>query len=204
MPPEIGDEEHGLAVGAYGHAARAGNLAGVQKGLVLPDLHGQGYLGMVHVHLQVGVCFQQLVAQIPADHLRGHGETLVRPAGEDLEGLWLIFIGGHETDAQGTDLLPALLAAGGHGHGMDAKDLLEPLGVFLQMLLRQVVDEDAPLLPDHMGSGVGEGFLDLLHQLALEEGAVEPLQMDLRVFDDQCAVVHVDLILIFFCIFSKS
>ena len=192
-----GDQEHGLSVGAHGHAAGAGDLPGIEKGLVLADLHGQRDLGMVHVHLQVGIGLEQLPAQLPTDHLRGHGKPLVRPAGEDFKGFGLVPIGGHEPNAQGADLFPGLFPAGGDGYGVDAKDFLKPPSVFLQMLLRQIVDEDAPLLPHHMGPDVRQGFLDFLHQLALEEGAVEPLQVYLRVFDDQCAVVHAYLLLYF-------
>ena len=58
----------------------------MDKGGVVPDLHIDGELRVVDVHLKVGVELVQLAAHILAELDRRHGEGLVRPAGLHLKG----------------------------------------------------------------------------------------------------------------------
>ena len=57
-----GEQQHSPPAGPHGDAARAGQLIGVDIGALLPDLHGNGDLGLLHLDLEV----MEAGKQVPA------------------------------------------------------------------------------------------------------------------------------------------
>ena len=80
------EQQHPPSGGAHRQAARAGDGPRADKGVILPDLHLDGDLGILHLRLQMIVKIAEIAAHLPADFRRGQGKALVRPAGLHLIG----------------------------------------------------------------------------------------------------------------------
>ncbi len=126
-----GKEEGGPAAGAHRDASRAGELVPVYVGVLLPHLHRDGDLGIVHIHPQVGEAGKKQPPQLPADFRGLHGEGLVAALGVYLKGSGSGKAAGQVVRGGGTDSLPVLGDHQGGAEGGNAKNSLEPRHRFL-------------------------------------------------------------------------
>ena len=82
-----GQHIQGAAAGAHGQTTLTRYFRAVNIRTVIPDLHNDLELGVLHIHPQVVVQPQQVSAQFPHQLRAGHGVGLIGTAGLHLEGL---------------------------------------------------------------------------------------------------------------------
>ena len=147
-----GDQQRGPAGSTRGHAVGTGDLLGIQEGL-LPHLHPDLHLGMMHVHAQLRIRLQNGMAQFPVDGFAVHGELFICPAAEALEGgnPRLAFQGpAHQGQGRRLDGRIRLI----HGHGgadpMDAKDPAKPVHRLIPLFFAYAKYIDAALVLPHL------------------------------------------------------
>ena len=126
------------------------------------------------------------MAEFAVDRLRIHGEALVRTAGEHLErcrpaACRLL----RKLCRRGNDRIPILLHRHGRAYGMHAEHAGQRIARIINAVLRDAVHIDAPLVAAHPGMKASERVVDPVDELAFEEGAVQPLEMDLAIADEQ-------------------
>ena len=185
MPP--GEQQQRAPVAAHGHAAGAHDLAGVDEGPLLADLHAHAQLGRVHVHLELREAVEQHAAKLRADVGRAHGEALVRPPREHLER------GGPALAQRLLHQARRRVRYGGKilfhrerdAQRMDAEHARQALCRRLRALPGHAEDEDAPLFAHHLHRQRGEGARERARQAPFKVRAVEALEMDLRIADEQ-------------------
>lgn len=84
MPPEISSAARPPV--PYRHAARTGQLRGVDIGAEIADFHHHRKLRMMDIHRQMGEPLQQVFPRTCADFRRSHRERLVAAFGLYFEG----------------------------------------------------------------------------------------------------------------------
>ena len=116
-----GEQQQGPPAGPHGDAARAGQLIGVDIGALLPDLHGNGDLGLLHLYLEVMEAGKQVPAQLPADLRAFHREGFIAALGLHLKGAGSGKLFGKVFRGGGADDRKVLFhhAALGHGHNAE-------------------------------------------------------------------------------------
>ena len=116
-----GEQQQGPPAGPDGDAARTGQLVGVNVGALLPDLHGNGDLGLLHLYLEVMEAGKQVPAQLPADLRAFHREGLIAALGLHLKGAGSGKLFGKVFRGGGADDRKVLFhhAALGHGHNAE-------------------------------------------------------------------------------------
>ena len=145
-----GKEQGRFAPRPHRDSPGPGQLALVEVGVLLSDLHRHQDVGVLHIHLQVGEPGQEQPPQLPAD-LRGlHGEGFVASLGLHLKGPGRRKVRRQIIRGGGTDGPPVLGDHQGRAEGHDAKDGLEPLHRLLHPdLLGEGLHVDGGLaLPD--------------------------------------------------------
>ena len=181
-------EQDGRSAGrADGHAAGAEELGAVDVGVFLTHFDGDADVRMVDIHLEVRVVLEQVAAQFPGDLRALQREVLVGALRLDLEGLHfreLIFevLAGHLDD-----LLHVLRRHDGAGEPGDAEDFGDRLdgSVHVRVFLGGD-DVDGGLgLGDVALQDAGEFPAQVLDEHVFKGAAVEPLQSQLSVFDEQ-------------------
>ena len=172
-----GKQAHRPAAHADGQAAGAGDRGRVDIGVLLPDLHINRQIRMVHIRFHVEE-LPQLTAYILGDLDGVHRELLVRPAALHLEGSGLgkfirqIGLGGLHN---GVHLLGA---RDGAGHRHDSEHLTGSLegGLHVAVLgLRLHIDSALANVDLEAAAGLHPAA-DIAHQLILKAAAVQALQ----------------------------
>ena len=180
-----GDEQHGLTVRADRHTARTGDLAHIDERAFLAYLNADMDLRLADINAQSGEPRQQRMPEFLADVLGTHGELLVRTPGEHLEGVGRVRIirerFPHEPGRGFLDRTPVLFRCIRRADGMNAEHARKTICRLQQLVLRDAVDKDAPLLVDDFDRGRRKRTANGVHERALKEGTVEPLQMDLGI-----------------------
>ena len=185
-----GEQAHRPAAHADGQAAGAGDRGRVDIGVLLPDLHINRQIRMVHIRFHVEE-LPQLAAYILGDLDGVHGELLVCPAALHLEGSGLgkfirqIGLGGLHN---GVHLLGA---RDGAGHRHDAEHLTGSLegGLHVAVLgLRLHIDSALANVDLEAAAGLHPAA-DIAHQLILKAAAVQALQHHLAQLQKQDLVV---------------
>ena len=185
-----GKQAHRPAAHADGQAAGAGDGGRVDIGVLLPDLHINRQIRMVHIRFHVEE-LPQLAAYILGDLDGVHGELLVCPAALHLEGSGLgkfirqIGLGGLRN---GVHLLGT---RDGAGHRHDAEHLTGSLegGLHVAVLgLRLHIDSALANVDLEAAAGLHPAA-DIAHQLILKTAAVQALQHHLAQLQKQDLVV---------------
>ena len=190
-----GEQAHGGAAHTHGQSARAGHGGGVDVGVLLPDLHIHGQVGIVHIHRHMGEPLGKLAAHGLAELDGGHGEELVGPLALHLEAAGSGKVVGEVGHGGLHDGLHGLFAGDGPGHGGHAEHLAAggkgALHVALVILRLHV---DGALAHQHPEiAEAADAAADVVHELVLEGFAVEALQDHLaQLQKEDLIVVHRD------------
>ena len=120
-----GEQQHGPSAGPDGDTARTGQLIGVDIGALLPDLHGNGDLGLLHLYLEVMEAGKQVPAQLPADLRAFHREGFIAALGLHLKGAGSGKLFGKVFRGGGADDRKVLFHHAALGHGHYAEDGLQ-------------------------------------------------------------------------------
>ncbi|KAF5039498.1 hypothetical protein DSECCO2_543300 [anaerobic digester metagenome] len=168
---------------ADGHAARARLLPGVQIGGPVAHLGPDHQVGVVHIHPQMGVALQQIVAQLGTNFRRPHREGLVRALGVDLKGFGcserVIEIIG-----PGVHSLQAFFDHNAAADGSDAEHTRQTQIslVHINVVIHGRGGNGGLRLGDSELPEGGEPSPDIFHQNAFKGGAVGALERQLAVF----------------------
>ena len=168
------------AIGTHRHTAHRGDHPHIQVGQVA-DLHIHGVVRVLHVHLQVGIGAQDAAAHLGVDLGGIHEIPLVAAAGRDLEGT--LQPGSHVHRLLADGLKVVLGHFDGGTHAVDAKDLGHPADALLQV--GEIGNENAAVVHPHIAAQILHRVPDLLDQLADKVGAVQALEEDLAISNQQ-------------------
>ena len=175
-----GKEQRRAAVGAHGHAAHSGPHLAVQVRMVA-DLHVQHMIGLLHVHREGLVRDQDAVADLGVDGGAVQRVTLVGAAAGHLEGAGKALHHLHRLGGDGFEV--RLVHLNRRADAVHAKDLRHLADGFVHF--RHVGDKDAAVVHGDVAAQLLHGILDALDQRADKGMAVEALEENLAITDEQ-------------------
>ena len=157
-----GEQQQGPPAGPDGDTARAGQLIGVDIGALLPDLHGNGDLGLLHLDLEVMEAGKQVPAQLPADLRAFHREGLIAALGLHLKGAGSGKLFGKVFRGGGADDRKVLFHHAALGHGHNAEYRLQAANRLIHV---HALGEGL-----HIGGGLGMPDLEFPQRLQAAAG----------------------------------